>query len=260
MARRRIRRRTGVWLPNLGTVQPTGTGRENADEGRSIFLTVRGDGGITQLIIPVTFDNPLETDETSVTTETPLDEFLGNEYFLERIVGNCFVQFRQRDNTQAGEVSPGGAIATAAFFVARADGTLIDSDQPIGATVSTQAELSSYSPQNDVNIREPWIWRRTWLVGNLFQPALSTQNGQFTVTLPPSNSHIQGGGSMSGPHIDAHTKRNVGQDDRLWFVASVRSYPLNEQSDANQNLDSVLFYLDYRLFGHIRKAQGTGKF
>lgn len=184
MAGRRVRRRrTGVWLPNLGTVQPEGTGRENADHGRTIQLTVRGDAGITQLIIPITFDNPVEVDETQVTDETGLEEFLGNEYFLERIVGNCFVQFKQRNNNVGGDISPGGAVATAAFFVARADGTLIDSNQPIGATVSTQAELSSYSPQNDVNIREPWIWRRSWLIGNLFQPALGTDDGQFTVTL-----------------------------------------------------------------------------
>lgn len=260
MAGRRVRRRRGTWLPNLGTVQPGVTGRENADASRSVFLTVRGDGGISQIIIPITFDAPVEQDDAAVTTGTPLGFFLNNDYFLERIVGNIFVAMRQRDNTQAGEITPGGVYCGAALFAARSEDEVIDEDSPIGSSVSTQAELSSYCPLNDINIREPWIWRRTWLLGNGQSNTFGVQDNEFTSSLPANNVFAYSGGSMNGPFIDAHTKRLIKSDNRLWWVLAARSFPINEESDAAQNLDSITALFDYRLYGTILKAAKSGTF
>lgn len=166
----------------------------------------------------------------------------------------------QRDNQQVGEISPGGIYAGAAFFTARSEDEAIDENSPIGSGVLAN-ELLSYSPLNDINIREPWIFRRTWVLGNGFSATPGqTFSRQITAHLPANNLFAYAGGAPSGPFFDSRMKRRVHKDDRLWFVFAVRSYPINEQADGNQNLDTALCTLDYRIYGSMRKAGRQSSF
>lgn len=250
---RRKRRNRGTWLQTLGTQLDT-EGAFLSGFGGS--MDAAGDPtGITTILTPITTDTPVEGDD--ITSTTPMVEVLGNEYFLDRIVGKLFVSatFKVEGGTA---VTGGPALVTAGFFVARAD----DNNPllPVGANTAAGVR-DNYSPLDMDTIREPWIWRRAWMLG-IGQVESGVYDGQFsniaTQQFPCSNVYYPGLGD--GPHIDAKTRRRVGQDDRLWFAISVGCPPHWSGTWTAQQAPEVTFYLDYRLHGSLRKARQSGKF
>lgn len=159
-----------------------------------------------------------------------------------------------------------GALVAAGFFVARANdsGSGGGESTPIGSA-SLQETNDNYSPLYATTVREPWIWRRTWMLGNPselgFAQAFINNNtgvGQTllgTSSFPPTTAHY---GSVSdGAHIDAKTARRVTQDERLWFAVSAVRFPIGTVTVENPNLRG---YLDVRLLAGLRKAHNRGVF
>jgi len=244
----RRRRARGTWLPSIGSVTAAGDD-DSVASGRQFFIDVPIDGTIGTILTPLTFDQPVEG-EADPTTSTMAD-IVGSEYFLERIVGKCFA-FRQPTSANNQAVLFG-----AGFFVARANDTSSGGgpDTPIGS--ASVAELrDNYSPLEVDTIRLPWIWRRTWLLGSSGIPTGVTAPNFFVAADSPASTMLYGS-VADGPHIDAKTKRRVRLEERLFFVVSATTFPFTL---GEQPAQSIGGYLDYRLFGQLRRATQRGVF
>lgn len=259
MARRRRRRRV-TWLPNLGT-----NSEQIASDlpGRQIIQTVLATGASNAVVTPITFDAPQET--TEIAQGTALSDIIGSEYIIERIVGNIFHNLATADVPQ----NNFAVLVTSGFFVARADNDAVD--DPIGSP--TLAELlQEYSPSFVNNIREPWMFRRTWMLGSGPVPVLdagATQGsvptaadgggqspGSTTRTSFPS-SNVYYGTAVGGPFFDIASKRHVSQDDRLFYIQSCQTHPIDTTFTGAVTL---VTHIDYRILGQIVKARNSGTF
>lgn len=263
---RRKRKSRGTWFPTIGTFETQSAVNDLA--GFYFTIPVAGDGTTTMVVAPITFDTPHETEDASA-AEEPLVDFIGNEYILRRIVGKCFAGITQERADGNDPSSAPGALFCSAFFVARA-GDSTDNQLPIGmASETDNLGGRNYDPLHPDCIREPWIWRRVWLLGNsgqIFGPpneiadgSPTTAHAGFADPIASFPRTTAGYGSVAdGPHIDAKTIRRVTSDDRLWWVGAVHRLPIDVTFE-NDTMH-VNGFLDYRIFGSLRKARNRGNF
>jgi len=284
---RRGRRRTKyTWLPSIGEAGGQGTGlppRINDDIGFDFALSVAADPTLQETgiaIAPLVFDAPYETSSllgtTGVAADTPLSWFLQNEYILRRIVGNLFITVDSRtENVNA----PAAALVGAGFFVARADDTRANTDQPIGASEGLQdavpnskGAIFNYSPLSPTTAREPWIWRRTWILSPWGARIISGANAPISPSgasnlaalidtgggyFPPTNVEYRT--DKTNHYVDAKTVRRVRQDERLWLVIAARAWGLH--AGITESGDLLLKgHADLRFLGAARKARQRGTF
>lgn len=254
---RRRRRTKYQWLPNIGQAGVNNQTEEDSAFISAVFNGAISDGGQTNLLIaPLIHDTPKEGATDSGVIGTPLAYLIGNDYILRRIVGKCFISQGQR-STEAVNTS---VIHTVGIFIARADDENVGTgtNGPVGSSALVTA-LQDYGPQHLDVIREPWIWRRSWI--------LSVTSANPAVTIPPQplgDERYPGttagyGSVLDGPHIDAKTVRRVGQDNRLFVAWQARTFPINIGGDVNEN-HSALMTLDLRLLGRLTKARQKGSF
>lgn len=250
--RGRSRRNNGTWLPIQGTV----LAEDVSLWGFGANIPVQPNGDIQSIVTPITTDEPLEGDD--ILNNTTMSTVVGNEYFLDRIVGKLFIEhFSQLDDAAAPVGGP--VLVAAGFFIARADEG--SPNLPIGNEGQFQLN-NNYSPLEMDNSREPWIWRRTWLLGTGGAYADGVVQSRGARAFPASNVHY--GSVLDGPHLDAKTKRRVGQDDRLWFICSVAypatwfGGPVPLSPEGTQG--AVELWLDFRLHGALRRSRPSGKF
>jgi len=116
-------------------------------------------------------------------------------------------------------------------------------DENTGAPINPTA--NSYSPLDNNNLRDPWIWRRTWMLTNDFSNNL-TEDYEF----PRSTTDY--GSVLDGSHIDQKTARRVSDEERLFFVIST----------VNPGLSTTLagggtFILDYRVVASPMRVSGN---
>lgn len=267
------RKQRGTWFPILGVGL-----NEGADSciGTEFQLSVPSLGESVSQILPITYDDPRDDDEAS--DEAFLSDFLGNEYVIDRIVGHWFVSRRISGN--ANDVSPEEqppTLVTCGLFVSRsqdAGGGTLDS-QPIGA--GTEAEIrKNYSPISENTIREPWMWRRSWILGTNGVCAFDASSGAALIlaagaavppTVPWGVNHGQawpasnsGYGSLSdGPRLDVKSKRRVRQDERLWAIMTVCNWPLDSQLGGATQV-SVYSHIMPRIYGRLRKPLNRSSF
>lgn len=283
---RRRRRTKYTWLPPIGEAGGQGTGlppRINDDVGFDFVINATADPNFQETsvaIAPLVFDAPYETSSVlgtaGVASDTPLGWFLNNEYILRRIVGNVFLTI---DSRQTAVEAPSAALVACGFFVGRADDTRADVDQPIGsseglldAVASSKGAIFNYSPLSPTTAREPWIWRRTWILSpwgsgirNGSNQPLAPSGANNLATLvdggggyfPPTNVHYPD--DKTNHYIDAKTARRVRQDERLWFVVAARAWGLHQ---GITNSDDLLLkgHCDLRFLGAARKARQRGTF
>lgn len=256
------RRRRGTWFPTIGTQRQVPEDDPFGLTFRRMVLTIpTGDTGFDTPVvgvIPITLDEPQRPDEQSSDTHGIAD-FIGNEYIVSRIVGQCFAS-RTQIFAASGSSNAWPAIyLTCAFFVARAaDGSsIVASDAvPVGFTAGEGVRL--YSCQATDNIREPWMWRRSWLLGQGGARVQETRDQVDFIlgawdTYPANNTLYP---NMSDHRVDIKSKRRVAQDERLWFAASATP---TVNTEGNQNV-TVEIALDLRIFGNIVKARNHGSF
>jgi len=263
--RRRIKRKF-TWFPTIGTA----VGPQDSDNlnGRTFSLAVNADGSTNVLISQLVPDVPVEGDELNPDDPGQLVQHIGQEYILERLVGKIFIDMQARRNAANDPSNWDSAIVGVGFFVARANDADVGGgvNTPIGSATPAERQ-ENYSPLAEDTIREPWIWRRVWALGNQafvqigaasqivsFNTANVTAGGAF---YPPTTA---GYGSMSdGPHIDAKSVRRVGNDERLWMAVASAGFPRVGLEQVNQA--GVLGgYLDLRVLGRLTRARGKSAF
>lgn len=261
----RKRRSRGTWLPILGTKVTDIPAIETDALTFELAVDMPNDGSAALGIIPITYDFPQEGPALQVEVDT-LNEIVGNEYIIKRILGHCHVSNNSSSDTSV--QPPTGAdalLVSCGFFVARAGA---DSQGPLGAagpigygTDTVQSDLEQYSPGNQATAREPWMWRRTWIVGNerkAFRHRTAVLAGNpFPapfVFYPPTNAL---GSLREGPSVDIKSRRRVKLDERLFFAVECRSLPLGT-TEVGQS--AAYIALTIRMFGSLVKAKGSGAF
>lgn len=256
MGRFRRRKTKYTWLPQLGFQASTA-------EMDSVILPVsinaaalNGDPSDPNIfaIIP---DAPKETAASAF--DEHLSDYVGSEYTLRRIVGNIFFSaphYVNTTNPQATQVA-----ICAGFFVARVDAGDPSAIVPIGAT-SAALRRQNYGPVHVQTTREPWIWRRTWMMSPLTMTAAGAQNylisaGDGFAGTYPLNNYL--GSVAEGSKVDAKTIRRIRGDERLFF--SVQAVVLEAKGTIGSA--TVSFpngSMDLRFLGALRRARGKGAF
>jgi len=234
----RKRRPRVVWLPpdrfnGLGQTPGSGatTGLQN---GVKRFLTtVPGGAGSSHTeVFPVVQDNQVDANLLAFGT---LADYEQSAYRLRRIVGKIFIGVAQG----ASEGGTTEVVVTAGLIVLR-------THQVAGLIVPLNATTEEYSTQMLQNWADPWIWRRTWVLGNIPQ---ETAAG---LTFYPE-TNIAGYGSVAdGPHVDAKTARVVGAEERLFLVFTMSSVNGDPQVSTQVNV-----IWDLRCLASMRSSQGN---
>lgn len=257
---RRRRRFKGTWFPLYGT--PLGPS-EPGVEGQGInfnSIITQTDGSAATIVQQLTADEPLE-DASSYA----LTDIVGStEYALRRIVGKLSLAWAELSGEGVVLGAPYIAKIAAGLLIARADDQ--DSRYPLGCpgvsfgSTGDPDAFNSFSPLALRTMREPWIWRRTWLLGNPVYdggPTPAPYTNGRNLIVPSSN--LWCGSVLDGPHIDAKTKRRCRQDERLFFAISAANWPFEDSPQVERSL-VFSWDLDVRIFGALRRARNKGAF
>lgn len=236
MAFRRRRR----FKPRVQWMLPLGTDPASGDEfpqwpaaQYDCGLTIVGRDPTT-VVQALTWDYPPE--ESILANQiVSLADLESSAWRLRRIVGKIFV----------GCSTPGLAPAfavTVGFIVLKVNE---DDGTPLRA-----ADTTAYAPDTVSANRDPWIWRRAWVLGH--GPVTGGVYNAGINSLPNDNTKY--GSVADGPHIDAKTNRRIGPEERLFMVLTARNWC----NPSEQGNNEMFWYLDYRLLGSTMKASNRG--
>lgn len=233
----RRRRPRVVWLPpdrfNRWNV-PAGTGAvSGTDNGIGEFFldVVGGVGGASATaVVPVVQD--AQSEVTNIVSGS-LADVEQSAYRLRRVVGKIFVSA-----SQIAEVGLAPEIVVTAGLI------VLRSREAAGQIVPL-ADLGNYDTQALHNWADPWIWRRTWILGNIPQ-----ETAQAVTFWPESNAEY--GSAVDGPHVDVKTARIVGPEERLYLVVTGTVNQGNEQLS-----NRVRCIFDLRVLASMRSSQGN---
>lgn len=268
---RKRAKRKYTWFPTIGAAGPG----ESNDNFNQLLATIQvpPDGTSVVAISPVVPDVPMEGDDIDVNAPGQLVQSLGQEYLLERIVGKCFLACSGPGDDLPTTSFPKVVLVGCGFFVARAN----DSDAgggvntPIGSA-SLPERIENYSPLSEDAIREPWIWRNTWILNSgqrivnqatsPFANSLIVQAGTGLATRDGGiTSNVFGGSGMDGPFFDARSVRRIGNDERLWFAIAARTLDVILNIGTPNGLGTLVnLVLDNRVLGRLTRAHNRSSF
>lgn len=247
MARRFGRRRKPrvVWLPPTGQQINGGlTAGEQYSGGFFVGKVVLGGNHNPTISFPLVTDNPSPnlSQALSVWRSGALTEDLEFGYRLRRIVGKIHVG-TQHDETSNPSTRSNFISVTAGIIVRRVD--------DIGNAVATDV-----STQDIQNNRDPWIWRRNWLLGTQHFLLDPDPMSSFNL-LPTNNVTAYGGGNHDAAHLDQKTARRVGPEERLFLdVSLVSGLQLVGQDEADETINFACHY-DMRFLASPYTAAGN---
>lgn len=239
MARRtRGRRPRVVWLPQdpFFSVDSSGLGHSTLMSAVDTLAGSTTAGETVTIVAPCVRDVPINP----LTAGSTLADIENSGYRLRRIVGKIWVGYI----TRGVEPTPPALVCcTAGFIVLRCD----DQGIPLAPTGN-----DNYNTLIIENTENPWIWRRSWLVGNPNGAAGSIINSQSGTT-PGFINNLTLGGNSDGPHVDAKTARIVGPDERLFLVLSTMTIDVGDNGIAGQ----VQWLWDCRYLASMRSMVGN---
>lgn len=251
----RSRRRKGkfTWFPVLGSVFQDGGDTRRVSAFFNELVVNNSDAG-SPTIGTGMFIQPIVPDftpqEDGGTTNFTLSDFVqGQDWILKRLVGKCFVSL---DWSRSEDITGGwpAVLVTAGFFVARAS-------ENNGGDVGL--DDTSIDPQGALNTQNPWIWRRSWLLGTDLNPS-----GEFNRNpgYPQNNLAGYGSGILDGPHLDSKVARRIMREQRLWFVCSAQGISPSGISVGGEGTAdiSVNVVLDVRVLGAMRRGRNVSAF
>lgn len=231
------RRPKVVWLPPdrfNGVGQTPGSGATSGLQNgiKRALTTIPGGAGSSHTVLfPVVQDNQIDI---SMLTSGTLSDYEQSAYRLRRIVGKIHVGITQG----AFEGLTTEVIVTAGLIVLRVH-------QVAAESVPLNATTEEYSTQMLQNWADPWIWRRTWVLGNIPQEAANA----FPF-YPETNATA--GSALDGPHVDAKTARIIGPEERLFLVITGTSVNGDPQITSQMNI-----IWDLRALASMRSSSGN---
>lgn len=234
-----------VWLPQTNANSLGGLTVYQGDTLSSGPLT----GNTAFSEIPLVLD---AAQSPVFTIDSSLADLNNSGYRLRRIVGKIWVICGQSD-PGAFVDSPVNGICTVGIMVRKAD-------TATGASLGALADPvgNANSPALIENTSDPWVWRRSWFLGNeyAFDNVLS-QGAEGVVTRDPqaaTNFLNYAGGNADGPHVDQKTARIVGLEERLFLTWSVTT--VTQSANAGGQLNWALF-TDLRVLGSLKTNVGN---
>lgn len=275
--RKRRTKRKFTWFPVIGSAGPAETEDDFNQLVGQFPVTPIGDTGV--FINPLIPDVPMEGDEIDPSAPGQLVQSLGQEYYIERIVGKCMVGVAAPADDPPTTIFPKQVLIGCGIFVARANDADVGggANTPIGSATLPERQ-ENYSPLGVDAIREPWMWRRVWIL-HTGRPEANTNValGPFgpsyhlfaatTVGLGGApKTNLQYGSVADGPHVDVKSVRRVGNDERLWFALAVRALDIEfggvppNAINGGDGGGGVGLVFDYRVLGRLTRARGKSSF
>lgn len=271
---RRRRKTRYNWIPSDGTAVASGAHHQDFQAfSLQINLGTGADSALSGgLVSNILADfNPAEDDAASA-----LGQSMGSEYLLRRIVGKAFVAIGATTataNPTRGQAAKSTALVTLGFFVAPFGYVEASGDRNISQPIGIEGDplVTPYNPQLTITNREPWIWRRSWML-NPFgpSPALQVNNAgapQFIIATDTDNgvafpaTNTSYGSVLDGPHIDAKTARRIRKHERLWVAMTAAPYPEGSTIDPDVFAAvRVTSTIDVRCLGVLRRAKNRSSF
>lgn len=238
MAIKRKKRRY-TWFPGLGQFRAVQGGNQELQNFTTFTLTPID--GPAQAVFPIAADEG-EDEDSGEEASSFLNDSLGQDYFIERVVGKFFCHCGVVETPPEGDAI-GTMLVTAGIFVGpKAPGA---PGQALGAS-----SPDTYSPLLAMNVDQPWMWRNTWLIGN---PGKTLTSGLFG-GIPVSN--VTGHGE-AGPHLDIRSVRRVHKNERLFLAVSAeQAYPF----ESAVNIPTVQISYDLRILGALRRARNESNY
>lgn len=242
---RRTRRPKVVWLPvdrdnRLGEPSAATVGTASSHFQFQIAPPDGAIGSTGSGAIPLVGDSP-QINALAGSSVASLADFEGSAYRLRRVVGKIYAAISQVD---LGAGAADTMILTVGLIVLRCD--------PEGIPLVNVANVVTavhYNPSAMDNISDPWIWRRSWMLTNAVQVVA---NSPFHAIFPPTNASGFGSGISDGPHVDAKTARIIGNEERLFLVATAT----NANGDG-QPVNDIILTGDLRVLASMRSSQGN---
>lgn len=238
--RRRFKPRL-QWMPPLGTERTAEPPVQFQDwpAYQHDCNVVAAGSDPTVVVQALTWDYPPEEQIVLASGIPSLADWEQSSWRLRRIVGKLFV------GNASDQSSNPCAFIVAGFIVLKVNA---DDGTPLKAP-----DVTSYDPATVGSNRDPWIWRRSWLIGNGQTIQAGAGSGQLVEShglrgLPAHN--VQYGSVLDGPHVDAKTNRIIGPEERLFLCLSIQGICIT----AEQNQVQCYWLLDYRLLGSTMKA------
>jgi len=234
-----VRRRTKprvVWLPQ--------TNANSIGDGSTVYQAssfgVNGATGSSSVIeFPMVLDNQASATSPDFTT---LADIESSGYRLRRIVGKLWIQYGQTPSVVL--IPPVQIIVTAGFIIRKANPATGFS------LAASSGDADLLNPGKIENTGDPWIWRRSWLLGNRLNVGTDPN-----VDGPPGTNFGTNGGSVAdGPHIDQKTARIVGPEERLFLDVSTTVFVESIQPD---DVGTVTVCTDVRCLGSLRTNAGN---
>lgn len=171
-------------------------------------------------------------------------------YRLRRIVGNIFVQIPPGPNIAgAGSGGPQLAMVTAGFIIRRVNPS---NGVALATAASVAANFSLSDPGMVDNIMDPWIWRRSWFLGD------PNNLANINERVPPPSRNFGPdwpAGNAGGAHVDQKTARIVGPEERLFL--DISATVMVEDPDNPGNTFQLFATTDLRVLASMRSSSGN---
>lgn len=222
-----------VWLP-LTNASGQGPLPETAWGTGIVTLAIgTAEGDLAAGEFPIVADGNNSDDLDPALT---LADITQSGYRLRRIVGKIFyIVFGAAGASEVVGIDAG-------FIVRRVD-------PQTGTSLALTSGLTrEVAPAHLDNVRDPWIWRRSWFSGNADNPLFAGQPLPFT--------NVQAGGSaFDGPHIDQKTARIVGPEERLFLSVSCTN--LLSAGAPTGAATNIQFFWQTRVLASMRSNTGN---
>jgi len=214
---RRHRKPKVVWLPRDASSSVRTDGRSSVGFNQIVVNnTTIGNGGTDEF--PIVADFTQENPAIGSAAET-LSDLENSGYRLRRIVGKIFVSSVANANDPNGNTNASWLVVTAGIMVRRID----------EATGVSHAFTAGEAAVDDtLNVRDPWIWRRSWSLGAVVVESTNAQQDALPLGVIgasvgiPRNNWSHGPSALDGPHVDAKTARIIGPEERLVLNVTAR--------------------------------------
>lgn len=237
---RRSRKPRVVWLPPTNANSVDTVALISGIQTFQLDVSTDAVGDAVTGEIPLTIDG---TDVDPLAASSSLSDVENSGYRLRRIVGKVFAFALQRPDGVNNNAF--AAAVTAGIMVRRIDP---GSDLSLGFLAGSTPSDELINPQYIRNFGDPWIWRRTWVLGN--NQAAQRQGAGFFGNFPESNTEY--GSAVDGPHIDQKTARIIGPEERLFLDVSAEIL-----TSGSNSTFSVRVWSDIRLLASMRTSSGN---
>lgn len=242
MRRFRRRRAKPLWFPPLGSSLNIGDDTTRVG-GVTFEIEVPNSGAIGFIEFPLTFDFGQERTLAFANNITPTESLatlMSSAWRLRRIVGDVFATYTPGGS---GPNDPSGVTPPAALF---AIGFMVRNVDETGLPVGSNVDVLNGDDYDD-----PWIWRRSWILGHgagvtrhnvdIGGAATPVRNSlafgsgqgpyndqQFSFAQFPS-TNVAYGFKDGGSKVDQKTNRLIGPEQRLMIHFGAKALPIAPQ-------------------------------